>query len=131
MIVIDASAVIELILRTELGEKVEEWALAPDERLHAPHLLDLETAQVLRRLVQLKEIPLARAREALEDYTELFIERSAHQPLLRRIWELRESLTAYDAAYVSLAEALGVAVVTCDAKLARSHGHRARIELIE
>ncbi len=131
MIVIDASAVIELILRTELGEKVEERVLVAQERLHAPHLLDLETPQVLRRLVQLKEIPLVRAREALEDYMELFIERSAHQPLLPRIWALRESLTAYDAAYVSLAEALDVTVITCDAKLARSHGHRARVELIE
>ena len=131
MIVIDASAVIELVLRTEVGEKVEARVLAPEERLNAPHVLDLETTQVLRRLVHLKEIPLARAREALQDYADLFIERSAHQPFLPRIWELRDSLTVYDGAYVSLAEALDVPLVTCDAKLARSHGHRAEIELIE
>jgi predicted nucleic acid-binding protein len=61
----------------------------------------------------------------------LFIERASHQPLLGRVWQLRESMTAYDGAYVALAEALDAPVVTCDRKLARSHGHRARIELIE
>lgn len=131
MIVIDASAVIELILRTRLGEKVEARALVPEERLHAPHIVDLEVAQVLRRLVQLDEIPRARAQEALEDYADLLIERSAHLPFLQRIWELRDSQTAYDAAYVSLAEALDAPLITCDARLARSHGHRAKIELIE
>ena len=131
MIVIDASTVIELILRTELGEKVEARALAPEERLHAPNLVDIEVTQVLRRMVQLKEISAVRAQEALDDHSELLIERAAHRELLPRIWQLRESLTAYDGAYVALAEALDAPLLTCDAKLARSHGHHARLELVE
>ena len=131
MIVIDASAAIELVLRTELGEKVEARALAPQERLNAPHLLDLEVAQVLRRLTQLKEITAARAQEALDDYAGLLVERAAHRDLLPRVWQLRDSMTAYDGAYIALAEALGAPLLTCDGKLARSHGHRAMIELLQ
>lgn len=130
MIVIDASAVIELVLRTERGSRVEPRVLRPDEKLHAPHLLDIEIAQALRRLAQFKEITPDRAREALADHGVLHIKRTAHHDLLPRIWDLRENLSAYDAAYVALAEALQAPLVTCDAKLARSHGHRAHIELI-
>jgi predicted nucleic acid-binding protein len=130
LIVIDASAAIELVLRTELGERVELRALDPDERLHAPHLLDLEVAQVLRRLTHLKEITAARAHEALDDYDGLLVERSVHSDLLRRVWELRDSMTAYDGVYVALAEALDAPLLTCDARLAGSHGHRATIELL-
>jgi predicted nucleic acid-binding protein len=131
LIVIDASAAIELMLRTELGEKVEFRALAPAERLYAPHLLDLEVAQVLRRLAQLKEITAARAQEALDDYAGLLVERVAHRELLRRVWQLRDSMTAYDGAYVALAEALDAPLLTCDWKLARAHGHRATIEHLQ
>ncbi|MGC1457240.1 MAG: type II toxin-antitoxin system VapC family toxin [Steroidobacteraceae bacterium] len=131
MIVIDASAAIELTLRTALGEKVELRALAPQERLYAPHLLDLEVAQVLRRLTQLKEITAARAQEALDDYTGLLVERAAHRELLHRVWQLRDSMTAYDGAYIALAEALDAPLLTCDGRLARSHGHRAMIELLQ
>jgi predicted nucleic acid-binding protein len=131
LIVIDASAAIELILRTELGEKVELRALTPEERLYAPHLLDLEVAQVLRRLTQLKEITAARAQEALDDYAGLLVERAAHRELLGRVWQLRNSMTAYDGAYIALAEALAAPLLTCDGKLARSHGHRAMIELLQ
>jgi predicted nucleic acid-binding protein len=113
LIVIDASAVIELILKTELGQEVEARALDPEERLHAPCLLDLEVAQVLRRLVQLKEITAERAQEALDDHAALLIERATHEGFLPRIWELRESLTAYDAAYISLGEALDAPVLSC------------------
>ena len=130
MIVIDSSAAIELILRSELGERVESRVLDRDERLYAPHLLDLEVAQVLRRLTHLKEITAVRAHEALEDYAGLLVERSAHRELLGRIWDLRDSMTAYDGAYVALAEALDAPLLTCDGRLARSHGHRATIELL-
>jgi len=131
LIVIDASAAIELLLRTELGARVEVRALDPSERLHAPHLLDLEVAQVLRRLTLLKEITAARAREALEDFSVLVVERSSHRELLPRIWELRDSMTAYDGAYVALAEALDAPLMTCDGKLARAHGHGALVELLQ
>lgn len=131
MIVIDASALLELLLRTDRAEAVEARALAPDERLYAPHLLDVEIAQALRRLVQLKEITSGRAQDALEDHKGLVIERSAHELLLPRIWQLRNSVTAYDGAYVALAEALNAPLLTCDTRLGRSHGHRAKIEVIE
>lgn len=93
--------------------------------------MDIEVTQALRRLTLLKEINSTRAKTALGDYAALFIERSPHYDFLLRIWDLRDSVTAYDAAYVTLAEALETPLLTCDGKLARSHGHRAKIELIE
>ena len=131
MIVIDASAVIELLLQTALGRRVEARALDPDERLHAPHLLDIEVTSVLRRMVQLKEVSASRAQQALDDHLSLLIERSAHRELVHRAWDLRESVTAYDGAYIALAEALDAPLLTCDGRLARSHGHRASIELVK
>jgi predicted nucleic acid-binding protein len=131
LIVVDASALLELLLRTVRGDRVASRALAPEERLHAPHLLDVEVAQALRRLVQLGEITPARAQQALDDHAALGVDRHAHQDLLPRISQLRESISAYDAAYVALAEALEAPLLTCDKKLARSHGHRATMELVE
>jgi predicted nucleic acid-binding protein len=105
-------------------------AFEASERMHAPQLLDIEITQVLRRLVQRKEISTPRAEQALDDLANLLIERHQHQALIPRIWELRDSLTAYDGAYVALAEALAAPLLTCDAKLAGAHGHRATIELV-
>jgi len=130
LIVIDASAVLELLLRTDKGIKVQERALVPRESLHAPHLIDIEVTQTLRRLVHLKEMSAARGKQALEDHAALSIKRAEHRGFLERVWALRDSITAYDAAYVVLAEALDVPLITCDAKLAHSHGHEARIELL-
>ena len=131
MIVVDASAVLELLLRTEKGVKVQERVLDSEESLHAPHLIDIEVTQTLRRLVSLKEITAARGKQALEDHIALNIKRAEHKDLLDRVWSLRDSITAYDAAYVALAEILDAPLITCDAKLARSHGHKARLELID
>ena len=131
MIVVDASAVLELLLRTEKGVRVQERMLDSGESLHAPHLIDIEVSQTLRRLVILKEITAARGKQALEDHVALHIKRAEHKDLLERVWSLRDSITAYDAAYVVLAEILDCPLITCDAKLARSHGHKPRIELIE
>jgi predicted nucleic acid-binding protein len=131
LIVIDASAVLELLLRTDKGIKVQGRALVPRESLHAPHLIDIEVTQTLRRLVHLKEIRADRGKQALEDHVALNIKRAEHSVFLERVWVLRDSITAYDAIYVVLAEVLDVPLITCDAKLARSHGHRARIELLE
>jgi predicted nucleic acid-binding protein len=130
LIVVDASALLELLLGTDRAERVAARALASDERLHAPHLLDIEIAQALRRLVQLREVTLSRARQALDDYSAFVIERHAHQDLLQRIRQLRNSVTAYDAAYVALSEALAAPLLTCDVKLGRSHGHRAKVEVV-
>jgi len=107
-----------------------ERAFADAERMHAPHLLDIEVAQVLRRLVQRKEITRARGEQALVDLENLVIERHAHQALISRVWQLRNSLRSYDGTYVALAEALEAPLLTCDAKLAGAHGHRASVELI-
>ena len=127
---LDASAALELLLQTRLGSRVAERALAAEESLHAPHLLDIEVAQVMRRYTLAGELPVARAAEALDDFADLPITRYAHADLLSRVWSLRESLSAYDAVYVALAEALQSPLVTTDRKLARAHGHGATIELL-
>lgn len=130
MIVLDASAAVELVLQTPRAERVAARALHPAERIHAPYLIDIEVTQVLRRLVNARELTPARGGLALSDFSELIIERHPHPPLLGRIWSLRTSLSAYDAAYVALAEALAAPMLTCDDKLARAHGHSAKIELV-
>lgn len=130
MIVLDASAAVELVLQTPRAERVAARALHPAERIHAPYLIDIEVPQVLRRLVLAKELTPARGALALGDFAELVIERHPHHALLGRIWSLRASLSAYDASYVALAEALGAPMLTCDDKLAQAHGHSAEIELI-
>lgn len=130
MIVVDASAVLELLLGTESSARAAARLLDPAESLHAPHLLDIEVAQVLRRFVAAGELTATRGREALDDLGAMPITRYPHDILLPRIWELRANLTAYDAAYVALAEALGAPVLTSDTRLARAPGHRARVELL-
>jgi predicted nucleic acid-binding protein len=130
LIVIDASALLEILLRTERADRLMERALEPSEQMHAPQLLDIEITQVLRRLVRQREITAPRAEQALQDLSNLLIERHDHQALVQRIWQLRDSLSAYDGAYVALAEALAAPLLTCDAKLAGAHGHRAEIELV-
>jgi predicted nucleic acid-binding protein len=130
LIVLDASAAVELVLRTPLAERIAALVLDASEQLHAPHLIDIEVAQVLRRLAQAAELTPARAALALADFCDLAIERHAHGVLLRRVWSLRTVMSAYDASYVALAEALAAPLVTCDGRLARAPGHTAEIELI-
>lgn len=130
MIVVDASAVLDLLLRAEGVEAIEERLLAPGTSLHAPHLLDLEVAQALRRFERTGELAPARARQALADLDILPLHRHPHDGLLGRIWELRHAMTAYDAAYVALAEGLGAPLVTRDRRLAQARGHRARMEVV-
>jgi len=130
VIVVDASAVIEVLLNTPAGVRVADRLFADGETLHAPHLLDLEVAQVLRRYALSAELDAARGAQALEDLAALPLSRYPHDVLLPRIWELRHNVTAYDAAYVALAEALAAPLVTRDAALAASRGHAARIELL-
>lgn len=130
MIVVDASAAIELVLNSSAGAQVADRVFRDNESLHVPHLIDLEVAQVLRRYVSAREITADRASHALADFADLPFNRYPHFDFLQRVWELRQSLTAYDAAYVSLAEALDAPLLTTDSKLRNSHGHSARIELI-
>ena len=129
MKVVDASVVLEVLLQTPLAAAIEEH-LFTSEQLHAPHLIDLEVAQVLRRFVLRGEILLERGRAALADYADFPIRRYPHDLLLPRIWDLRDNLTAYDAAYVALAEALDATLLTRDGRLASAGGHQARIELL-
>jgi predicted nucleic acid-binding protein len=128
VIVVDASAVLELLLRTPAAQAVERRLFGGRERLHAPHLLDVEVAHVLRRYALAGELQGDRGRAALEDLERLLLRRHPHDILLPRAWELRANLTAYDAVYVALAEALDAPLVTRDRRLAGAAGHRARIE---
>jgi predicted nucleic acid-binding protein len=130
VIVVDASAVLEVLLNTRVGPGIADRLFAAGETLHAPHLLDLEVVQVLRRYAAAGDLDRQRGLQALEDLMDLPLTRYPHDIFLPRIWELRNNLTAYDAAYVALAEALAVPLVTRDAALASAAGHTARIELI-
>jgi len=127
MIVIDASALIEVLLRTSRAAAVEALIFAPNATLHAPHLIDVEVAQVVRRYALAGELDAERGWQALGDVSDFPLSRYPHHLFLPRIWELRDNLTAYDAAYVALAEALEAPLVTCDARLARAPGHRAEV----
>ncbi len=130
MIVVDASALLEFLLQTPLGARVEARLFRDEDDLHVPHLADVEIAQGLRRLVRMGDVSADRAAEALADLADLDLHRHAHLDLLARAWKLRENVTAYDAMYVALAEALGATLVTCDTALGKAPGHRAPLEVI-
>lgn len=130
MIVVDASALVEILLPTAAGEAVSERLFDSGDSLAAPHLIDVEAAQVLRRYAQAGEIDDLRGRESMADLADMPIRRYPHSVLLPRVWELRRNLTAYDALYVALAEALDAPLVTRDRRLAGSAGHGADIELV-
>jgi predicted nucleic acid-binding protein len=130
VIVVDASALLEALLRTPSAKAVEDRMFAPRQTMHAPHLLDVEVAQVIRRYAANGEIDSPRGRSALADLADFPLQRYPHDVLLPRIWELRNALTAYDAAYVALAEALDAPLLTRDRRLAAASGHRAQLELV-
>ena len=130
MIVTDASAVLELLLGTTAAFDIQRRLFESGDSLHAPHLLDLEIAQVLRRYVLIGELTSQRGKQALTDLADLPIIRYPHDLFLSRIWALRHNVTAYDAAYLALAESLPAPLITRDARLAATVGHRATIELV-
>lgn len=130
MIVVDASALLEVLLNTRAAARIAERLFDSDETLYAPHLIDLEIAQVLRRYAASGSLTADRGAQALQDLTDFPLVRYPHDLLLPRIWELRHNLTAYDAAYVALAEALDAPLVTRDAALASAGGHSATVESI-
>lgn len=129
MIVLDASAVVDWMLQTPAGQRIEQRIYSRQETLHSVHLLDVEFAQVLRRLVREGTLTARRAEEAIEDLTALRITRYAPMLLLQRIWRLRQNLTAYDAAYVALAEELRAPLITRDQRIAKAPGHAAAVEV--
>jgi predicted nucleic acid-binding protein len=127
LIVLDASAAVELLTEEgEIGAWVAETLLAEDF-VAAPHLIDLEVLATLRKMLLRGAVARDVARGALLGLRELRVTRYPVTDLLDRIWELRSRLTPYDASYVALAEAFGVALVTTDSRLMRAGGHRARI----
>lgn len=130
MIVLDASALVELLLGTARGHSIAKRIADPTIAIHVPHLADVEVAQALRRYVMAAELDLPSAEAALGDLRDLDLERHAHEPLLDRVWALRANLTAYDAVYVALAEALDATLLTCDGRLSRAPGVGGRVELV-
>lgn len=130
MIVVDASALLELLLRGPRAGELGRLLLANGDPWAAPHLVDLEVAQVLRRLASKGVLGPGRAERAFEDLAAMPITRYDHAAVLSRIWSLRENLTAYDAAYLALAEALGAPLVTCDAAMGAAPGRGVEVEVV-
>jgi len=128
--VVDASALVHYLLESDIGRRVEH-RLRGSRLLDVPHVVDLEVASAFRRLDAAGIVSSRRAQQALEDLLGLPLKRYPARVLLPRVWELRRTLTAYDASYVALAEALSAPLVTSDGRLARSHGHRAEIDLVQ
>ena len=123
--VIDASALIELVSGNPPDTALRRTALTGTGA--APELVDIEAASTVRRMVLSGLMPAEEGRDVLHDVSRTPISRTSHRPLLTRVWELRHAITAYDAAYVALAERLDVPLLTCDAKLGGAIGHRAEI----
>lgn len=132
VVVLDASAAVAVLLNTgpEAGP-VRERISRPDVTLHVPHLFEIEVLHALRRHNLRGTLWATRARLALNRLRQMRLTRYPHVSLLERIWELRGNLTAYDASYVALAEALDASLITTDARLAHAPGNRATIELYQ
>lgn len=130
MIVVDAS-----VLAVALGDDGADGSSArgavADEVLAAPELVDLEVLSVWRRQVAAGEMTARRAALAVSDLAALPLRRMSHRLVLQRCWELRHTVTVYDAAYVALAEALAIPLLTADARLSRAAGLRCAIKLIK
>jgi predicted nucleic acid-binding protein len=131
VIVLDASALVELLLHTPTGRAIAARIADPALGLHVPHLADIEVVQAFRRYAKDRELDAPTVEAALEDLLALDLHRHAHEPLLGRVWELRQNLSAYDAVYVALAEVLDAVLLTCDARLARAPGMARRVELMK
>ena len=129
MIVLDASAAIDWLLQTPAGRRIEQRIYSRGESLHCPHVMDLEIAQVLRRLVRESAISAHRAQQVIQDLLDVRITRYPHFIFLPRIWHYRNNLSAYDSAYVALAEELRAALVTRDFRLAAAIGQAAQVEV--
>lgn len=129
VIVVDASVLVSALAEDGLVGDQARGRLR-DERVSAPELIDIEVLSALRRLRSVGHIDDRRAGLALAELMTIPIARTEHRPLLARCWELRDNLSAYDAAYVALAEALGAVLVTADAGLAQVPGVRCLVELL-
>lgn len=131
MIVLDASAAVDLLLDSPpFAERIAREILSYDGDLHAPHLLDAEVGQALRRFVLRRSLKPARAELALARMAQLPLTRYPHGPLLRRAFAMRSNLTVYDGLYVALAEALRAPLLTRDGELAAAARRRTGVLLI-
>jgi predicted nucleic acid-binding protein len=131
VIVLDASAVIEVLLDTDLGRRIEQQVWGDLRRTpNAPHLLDVEVMQVVGRLVRSKHLEADAAAAIVDDLRNLDLVRHSHVDLLDRVLEPRSNLTAYDGVYLALAQALNATVLTCDGKLAKAPGSRAKVTVV-
>ncbi|HEX6467802.1 MAG TPA: type II toxin-antitoxin system VapC family toxin [Streptosporangiaceae bacterium] len=130
MIVVDASFLV-VALANDGAEGHQARQRLRGEELAAPHIIDLEVASVIRKGLHAGRITAKRARQAFEDLGSFDLERVAHTSLLPRIWELRDNCTAYDAAYIALAELFRVPLVTCDGKMAGASGARCTFEVFQ
>jgi predicted nucleic acid-binding protein len=130
VIVVDASVVLEALLRRANAAAVRERLLAGREMLYAPHLLDIEVAHVIRRYAVIGDMAPERGRAALAILADLPLRRYRHDFLLQRVWEFRNNFTAYDAVYVALAEALDVPLLTRDQRLAGAARAHVRVEVV-
>ena len=125
----DASVVVTgLLVAGPLGEAARD--VLRSGPLHAPHLLDVEATSAIRRWVLSGRLPVEDARICLLDLKDLAADRHAHEPLLDRVLDLRDAVSAYDAVYVALAELLGGRLVTADHRLARAPGLRCPVTLL-
>jgi predicted nucleic acid-binding protein len=130
LIVLDASAVVAVLVgQGQVAELIREKIGIPDQSLHVPHVMDLEVLHALRRQILLGTLSRERSSEALDDLKNITFVRYPHAAFVDRIWSLKGNLTAYDAAYIALAEALDAPLVTMDARLARAPGIRAVVEV--
>lgn len=130
MPVIDASAAVELILAGKRSTRIAQ-AIENESRLDAPEIIDLEFLQAFRGLVRAGSVSDSRANQAIVDFDDLQLRTHGHRHMRKRIWELRHGFSAYDAAYVSLAEMLDTQLITCDARLSRAvSSHGLRIECV-
>lgn len=118
-----------MLLQTPAAQRVGQFIFAANETLHAPHLIDLEVAQVLRRYVRSGAVSAERGAQAVADLSDFPLTRYPHSVLLARIWQMRDTLTAYDAAYLALAEALDARLITRDRALATT-GSQVRVEVV-
>ena|SRR3712207_5749393 len=127
MIVLDASAAVEMLIHGPVSDALRRALSDSNETLIAPHLLDIEVISAFRNLAIGRRIEATRVADFMDELRTLPLSRLDHTPLLDRIWELRQNFTAYDAAYIALAEAMEAVLYTCDDKLLK--GHRARVRL--
>ena len=130
MIVVDASALVDLLLPTKDNSTIAARLFESGDSFAAPHLIDIETAHALRRYAPVGELDSRQGRRAIDDLADLPVQRYPHETLLPRVWDLLHNLTAYDAVYVALAEVLDALLVTRDRRLARVTGHDAAIEVL-